>query len=182
MEISPTRLAEVLVIQPKVFEDARGFFMETYQQERYQEAGIAARFVQDNHSGSRQGVLRGLHYQVHQSQAKLVQVVVGQVFDVAVDVRRSSPTFGQWVGIILSAQNRRQMWIPSGFAHGYYVLSEWAEITYKTSAFYALQWERTLLWNDPALNIAWPLQEGRAPVVSAKDAAGLPLDRAELFD
>jgi dTDP-4-dehydrorhamnose 3,5-epimerase len=182
MQFMPTEIPEVVIIEPKGFGDERGFFMETYRQERFIEAGIAARFVQDNHSGSRQGVLRGLHYQIKQPQGKLFRVVVGEVFDVAVDIRRSSPTFGRWVGAVLSAQNRRQIWVPPGFAHGFYVLSEWAEILYKVSDYYAPQWERTLLWNDPVIGIEWPLLSGLPPALSPKDLQGLPLDQAELFD
>jgi dTDP-4-dehydrorhamnose 3,5-epimerase len=138
--------------------------------------------VQDNHSGSRQGVLRGLHYQIRQPQHKLVSVVAGKVFDVAVDIRRSSPTFGRWVGVVLCAEDRRQLWVPAGFAHGFYVLSDWAEVLYKVTDFYSPAGERTLLWNDPRLAIAWPLVNGHPPVLSPKDAVGLPLAAAELFD
>jgi dTDP-4-dehydrorhamnose 3,5-epimerase len=182
MQFMPTGIPEVVIIEPKVFGDERGFFMETYRQESFSQAGITARFVQDNHSGSRQGVLRGLHYQIRQPQGKLFRVVLGEVFDVAVDIRRSSPTFGRWAGAILSAGNRRQIWVPPGFAHGFYVLSEWAEIFYKVSDYYAPQWERTLLWNDPAIGIEWPLLPGSPPALSPKDLQGLPLDQAELFD
>ncbi len=165
-----------------MFGDARGFFMETYQAQRFAEAGICADFVQDNHSGSRQGILRGLHYQIRQAQGKLFRVVVGEVFDVAVDIRRSSPTFGRWVGVTLSAENHRQVWVPPGFAHGFYVLSDWAEVVYKTTDYYAPQWERSLLWNDPALGIDWPLVNAQPPLLSAKDAQGLPLSQAETFE
>ncbi|MCS6994163.1 MAG: dTDP-4-dehydrorhamnose 3,5-epimerase [Anaerolineales bacterium] len=173
-------IPDVLVLQPRVFEDERGFFLESYQKERFAAAGIPFEFVQDNHSLSRRGVLRGLHYQIRQAQGKLVRVIAGEVFDVAVDLRRSSPTFGKWMGINLSAQNKTMLWIPPGFAHGFYVLSEQAEVLYKTTDYYAPQWERTILWNDPALGIAWP--PGPAPIVSPKDAAGLPFLQAELFD
>lgn len=182
MDFRPTAIPEVILIQPKVFEDGRGFFLEVFHRSRFAAAGIEAEFVQDNHSGSRQGTLRGLHYQIRQPQGKLVRVIVGEVFDVAVDLRRSSPTFARWVGHILSAENRLQMWIPPGFAHGFYVLSPWAEVLYKTTDYYAPQWDRTLLWNDEELNIAWPLIEGRPPILSAKDAAGTPLRAAEVFD
>lgn len=182
MQFLTTAIPGVLIIEPKVFGDERGFFMETYQAQRFAEAGIQYSFVQDNHSGSHQGTLRGLHYQIRQPQAKLVRAVVGEIFDVVVDIRRSSPTFGQWVGVHLSAQNKRQVWVPTGFAHGYYVLSEWAEFLYKTSDFYAPQWERTLIWNDPRLNIAWPLVDGKPPSLSPKDAQGLPLDQIECFE
>jgi dTDP-4-dehydrorhamnose 3,5-epimerase len=182
VKATPTSIPDVLLIQPHVFEDARGFFMETFQERRYQELGLPGKFVQDNHSGSRQGILRGLHYQIRQPQGKLVRVVVGEIFDVSVDIRRSSPTFGQWVEVTLSDQNRNQVWVPPGFAHGFYVLSEWAEVIYKVTDFYAPEWERTLLWNDPAIGIRWPLVDGKPPVLSEKDANGKPLAEAELFD
>ena len=182
MQFLPTIIPDILIIEPKLFGDERGFFMETYREERYALEGIRATFVQDNHSGSRQGVLRGLHYQIKQPQGKLVRVVVGEVFDVAVDLRRGSPTFAHWVGVHLSAQNRRQVWVPPGFAHGIYVLSEWAELFYKTSDYYAPQWERTLLWNDPAVGIEWPLLPDVPVALSPKDLQGSPLDQAELFD
>jgi dTDP-4-dehydrorhamnose 3,5-epimerase len=180
MNFVTSNIPDVLIIQPRVFEDERGFFFESYQKQRFESLGIPFEFVQDNHSLSRQGVLRGLHYQIQQPQGKLVRVVSGEVFDVAVDIRRSSPTFGKWMGINLSAQNKTMLWIPPGFAHGFYVLSESAEVLYKASGYYAPQWERTLIWNDPALNIQWP--EGPSPVISSKDAAGLPLSQADLFD
>jgi len=182
MKFVPTMIPDILQIEPKVFGDDRGFFMETYQAKKFVDAGITATFVQDNHSGSRQGTLRGLHYQIKHPQAKLVRVIAGEVFDVAVDIRRSSPTFGQWAGVHLSAENKRQVWVPVGFAHGFYVLSEWAELIYKASDYYAPEWERTLLWNDPALGITWPLIEGKSPTLSAKDTRGTPLDQAELFE
>lgn len=182
MQFIPTDIPDVLLIEPKIFGDARGFFVETYQQERFHAAGIETRFVQDNHSGSRQGTLRGLHYQIQQPQAKLVSVAVGKIFDVAVDLRRSSPTFGRWVSTELSAENHRQIYLPVGFAHGFYVLSQWAELLYKASDFYAPQWERSLQWNDPALGIAWPLLENQPPLLSARDMQGLPLSQAELFN
>ena len=182
MQFTPTVIPDVFLIEPKVFGDERGFFMETYQAQRFAEAGITAVFVQDNHSGSAQGTLRGLHYQIRQPQAKLVRVVAGEVFDVAVDLRRSSPSFGRWVGTYLSAENKRQLWIPIGFAHGFYVLSEWAEVVYKASDFYLPQWERTLLWNDPTIGIDWPLINGAVPNLSPKDAQGMMLSEADLFD
>jgi dTDP-4-dehydrorhamnose 3,5-epimerase len=176
----PTAIPEVLVIEPAVFGDARGFFFESWNRRAFGEiVGRDVEFVQDNHSASARNVLRGLHYQVRQAQGKLVRVVAGEVFDVAVDLRRSSPTFGRWVGERLSAQNRRMMWVPEGFAHGFLVLSEAAEFLYKTTDYYAPEHERTLLWNDPSLAIVWPL-EG-APVLKPKDAAGLPLAQAETF-
>lgn len=173
----PTKIPDILLIEPQIFADERGFFMETYQARRFAQAGIRANFVQDNHSKSRQGTLRGLHYQVRQAQGKLLRVISGEIFDVAVDIRRSSPTFGKWVGEILSAQNKLQIWVPPGFAHGFYVVSEWAELVYKTTDFYAPQWERTIQWNDPDLAIDWPLC-GSAPILSAKDAHGTPFQTA----
>jgi dTDP-4-dehydrorhamnose 3,5-epimerase len=182
MKITPTALPDVLLIEPRVFGDARGFFMETYQAKVFAGAGIEANFVQDNHSGSQRGILRGLHYQIRQPQGKLVRVVVGAVYDVVVDLRRSSPTFGRWLGLELSAENKLQLWIPPGFAHGFYVTSEWAEFTYKTTDFYAPEWERTLLWNDSDLAITWPLLDGSLPALSAKDVKGTCIKDAELFD
>lgn len=182
MQFLPTTIPDVILIEPRVFGDERGFFLETYHAQRFAEAGIQVDFVQDNHSGSLRGTLRGLHYQIRQTQAKLVRVISGEIFDVAVDIRRSSPTFGQWVGVNLSAENKRQVWIPAGFAHGFYVLSEWAEIIYKASDFYAPQWECTLLWSDLQLGIQWPLIEELPLIISARDAQGLPLSEAKLFD
>jgi len=181
MNFIPTSIPDVLSIESKVFGDERGFFMETFQSAQFTEVGLPTCFVQDNHSGSRQGILRGLHYQIEQTQGKLVRVVAGEVFDVAVDLRRSSPTFGRWVGLFLSAQKKSQLWIPPGFAHGFYVASEWAEVLYKTTDFYAPQYERTLLWNDPALGITWPVPPGTCPTLSAKDTLGKTLAETELF-
>lgn len=181
-QFTSTQIPDVILIEPQVFGDQRGFFMETYQARHFAEAGIAYDFVQDNHSGSGQGVLRGLHYQIRQAQGKLVRVVAGEIFDVAVDLRRNSPTFGQWTGACLSAENKKIIWVPPGFAHGFYVLSEWAEFVYKVTDLYAPQWERTLLWNDPEIGVDWPLLEGRPPVLSAKDAQGLPLSQAETYE
>lgn len=182
MKLTPTSIPDVILVEPRIFGDARGFFMETYQAKVFAEAGIHAEFVQDNHSGSQKGILRGLHYQIHQTQGKLVRVVVGEVFDVAVDLRRSSPTFGKWVGVTLSAENKCALWVPPGFAHGFYVCSDWAEFTYKATDFYAPEWERTLLWNDPQIGVNWPLVDGQLPRLSAKDAVGTLLSEAELFD
>ncbi len=182
MKVLPTAIPEVLVIEPKVFGDARGFFYESFNQQAFNAAtGTNHHFVQDNHSKSSRGVLRGLHYQIQQAQGKLVRVVQGAVFDVAVDIRQSSPTFGQWVGVELSADNHRQLWVPPGFAHGFLVLSESAEFLYKTTDYYAPAHERCIAWNDPQLAIAWP-DIGMAPLLSAKDAAGLALAAAERFD
>ena len=181
MKIEALRIPEVLLITPKVFGDARGFFMESWNQRLFAEAGLDLHFVQDNHSRSQQGVLRGLHYQIHQPQGKLVRVVAGAVFDVAVDIRRSSPHFGQWVGATLSAENQRMLWVPPGFAHGFYVLSESADFLYKTTEFYAPEAERCVIWNDPDIAIDWPLPRGTTPLLASKDAAGLPLREAETF-
>lgn len=179
-----TRLAipDVVLIEPKVFGDARGFFFESFNQKAFNEAtGTNHQFVQDNHSRSAKGVLRGLHYQIQQPQGKLVRVVRGAVIDVAVDIRKSSPTFGQWVAEELSEDNHRQLWVPPGFAHGFVVLSEMAEFLYKTTDYYAPAFERCIAWDDPTLAIDWKLA-GRQPLLSAKDAQGLPLATAELFD
>ena len=182
MQFKPTSIPDVILIEPQVFGDQRGFFMETYQSRIFAEHGITARFLQDNHSGSQRGTLRGLHYQIRQTQGKLHRVVVGEIFDAAVDIRQSSPTFGKWVGEILSAENKRQLWVPPGFAHGFYVLSEWAELTYKTTDFYAPEWERTLLWNDPEIRIDWPILPGGEPILSTKDLNGTLFADLDLFD
>jgi dTDP-4-dehydrorhamnose 3,5-epimerase len=179
MKFTPTRLPEVVLVEPKVFEDERGSFMETWEAQKFAAAGLEARFVQDNHSVSRQWVLRGLHFQLRRPQGKLVRVIHGEVFDVAVDVRRSSPTFGQWVGMHLSAQNRRMLWVPPGFAHGFLTLSEQAEFVYKCTDFYDPASERTVLWNDAALRIEWPLPQGIEPRLAAKDASAPTLIHAE---
>lgn len=176
----PTKIPEVILIEPRVFLDSRGFFLESYQKKRFAEAGIKFDFVQDNHSQSEQGILRGLHYQIQQPQGKLVRVISGEIFDVAVDLRRSSPTFGKWVGDSLSSENRRMLWVPPGFAHGFVVTSTTAEVLYKATDYYAPQWERTIVWNDPTLNIVWPLKE-KVPILSAKDQAGKHFLEAEMF-
>jgi dTDP-4-dehydrorhamnose 3,5-epimerase len=181
MHIQATSIPEVLILEPKVFGDERGFFYESFNQRRFRElTGVGADFVQDNHSKSARNVLRGLHYQVRQPQGKLVRVVSGEVFDVAVDIRRNSPTFGKWAGVVLSAENKRQFWIPPGFAHGFVVTSESAEFLYKTTDYWAPEHERCLAWNDPAIGIEWPLDA--APVLSGKDQLGKLLADAELFD
>ncbi len=182
MLIKSSDIPDVKIIEPRIFSDERGFFLETYHAQRYAEAGIPDKFVQDNHSGSRQGTLRGLHYQIRRAQGKLIQVVVGEIFDVVVDLRRSSPTFGRWLGTLLTAQNKLQLWIPQGFAHGFYVVSEWAEVTYKTTDYYAPEWERTLLWNDPELKIDWQIPPNTQPIVSAKDQQGKLFREADVFD
>jgi dTDP-4-dehydrorhamnose 3,5-epimerase len=181
MQISKTSIPEILILEPKVFGDERGFFMETYQARQFMDMGLPTQFVQDNHSGSRLGILRGLHYQIRQAQGKLVRVISGEVFDVAVDLRKTSPTFGKWVGATLSAQNKHLIWIPAGFAHGFYVLSDWAEIVYKTTDYYAPEWERSILWNDPELGIEWPLINQEPPNLSAKDANGVLFKDAETY-
>ena len=182
MKATPTAIADVLRIEPKVFGDDRGFFFESYNQRAFREAtGVELDFVQDNHSKSARGVLRGLHYQIRQAQGKLVRVVAGEVFDVAVDLRRGSKTFGRWVGEVLSADNKRQLWIPAGMAHGFVVLSESAEFLYKTTDYWAPEFERCIAWNDPTLAIAWPELDA-APLLSGKDAKGVAFAEAELFE
>lgn len=180
MKVTPTAIAGVLVIEPRVFGDARGFFYESFNQKAFNEAaGLALNFVQDNHSRSGKGVLRGLHYQIGQPQGKLVRVVRGAVFDVAVDIRRRSPTFGQWVGVELTEDNHKQLWLPPGFAHGFVVTGDSADFLYKTTDYYAPQHERCIAWNDPAIGIEWP--PGIEPQLSAKDLLGQPLAAAEVF-
>lgn len=181
MKVTPLALPDVLLIEPKVFGDERGFFFESFNQAKFEGAiGKKVSFVQDNHSRSVKNVLRGLHYQIQQPQGKLVRVVVGEVFDVAVDIRKSSPTFGQWVGEILSAENKKQMWVPEGFAHGFLVLSEVAELLYKTTDYYAPQYERCIAWDDLDINIKWPIQAD--PALSNKDQQGAALKTAEVFN
>jgi len=180
MNIVRTDIPDVLIIEPKVFGDSRGFFFESFNPRQFEQlTGFVPNFVQDNHSRSARGVLRGLHYQIQQPQGKLVRVIAGDVFDVCVDMRRSSPTFGKSVCVSLSAENHRQLWIPPGFAHGFLVTSESADFVYKTTDYYAPEHERALLWNDPTLAITWPLQG--EPLLSAKDKAGIPLAQAETF-
>jgi dTDP-4-dehydrorhamnose 3,5-epimerase len=181
MTITPTKIPDVFIIEPKVFGDERGFFFESFNQKNFTEkTGITSEFVQDNHSRSVQGVLRGLHYQIQHTQGKLLRVIAGEIFDVAVDMRKSSPTFGEWVGCILSAENKRQFWVPPGFAHGFLVTSDIAEVLYKTTDYYAPNYERSLLWNDPDVGIDWPLN-GITPILSVKDQEGQPLKTAEFF-
>jgi dTDP-4-dehydrorhamnose 3,5-epimerase len=180
MKVTPTAIPDVLVVESRVFGDDRGFFYESFNARKFKElTGLEPNFVQDNHSRSARHVLRGLHYQIRQPQGKLIRVVTGEVFDVAVDIRKGSPTFGQWVGHTLSAENKHQLWIPVGFAHGFLVLSDYAEFLYKTTDYWATEHERCIAWNDPDLAIRWPL-EG-APILSAKDAKGTALARAEVF-
>jgi len=180
MNVIQTNISDVLIVEPKVFADARGFFYESFNKKLMQAAGITGDFVQDNHSHSIKNVLRGLHYQIKQPQGKLIRATVGEIFDVAVDIRRRSPTFGKWVGFNLSEQNRRMAWIPPGFAHGFLVLSEHAEVLYKTTDYWAPQFERTIVWNDGSLGITWPIQGD--PQLSAKDIAGVTIDEAEVFE
>ena len=180
MKVTPTSIPSVLIIEPKVFGDTRGFFFESFNQLAFNQAtGLDVNFVQDNHSRSSKGVLRGLHYQIQQPQGKLVRVVRGSVLDVTVDLRKSSPTFGQWVGVELTEDNNRQLWIPPGFAHGFYVLSDSADFLYKTTDYYAPEFECSLIWNDPTIGIEWPLNT--QPIISAKDAQGKKLADAEVF-
>jgi len=178
MQIITTPIPDVLVLEPRVFGDERGFFFESWNQREFARLGLPAHFVQDNHSKSARGILRGLHYQTQQVQGKLVRVVAGEVFDVAVDMRRDSPTLGRWAGALLSAANRRMMWIPPGFAHGFYVTADSAEFVYKCTDFYAPEHEVALRWDDPAIGIPWPLVDGQPPLLSAKDAAGLSFAEA----
>ena len=184
MNIIPTDIPDVVIIEPRVFGDERGFFFESYNEQAFADkAGITLKFVQDNHSRSVKGVLRGLHYQIQQTQGKLVRATVGAVYDVAVDIRKSSPTFGQWVGCILSAEHKKQLWVPPGFAHGFVVVSDVAEVLYKATDFYAPQHERSILWNDPAIGIEWPMHMmGDTDVIlSQKDQVGTLLQDAEVF-
>jgi len=181
LKFLPTPIPGILIVEPRVFPDHRGFFLESYQKQSFADAGIHVDFVQDNHSKSCQGVLRGLHYQIRQPQGKLLRVVAGEIFDVALDIRKNSSTFGKWFGTYLSAENKQMLWVPPGFAHGFYVTSPEAELLYKTTDYYAPSWERTILWNDPALDIDWPLQ-GEAPILSPKDESGSLLADAELYE
>ena len=181
MKVTPTALPEVLIIEPRVFGDQRGFFYESFNQTAFNSAtALDAKFVQDNHSRSTKGVLRGLHYQIQQPQGKLVRVVRGAVFDVAVDIRKSSVNFGRWVGVELTEENNRQLWVPAGFAHGFLVTSDTADFLYKTTDYYAPEFERCVAWNDPAIGVEWPL-DGDAPQLSAKDQAGALLVDAQVF-
>jgi dTDP-4-dehydrorhamnose 3,5-epimerase len=181
MKAIATKIPDVLILEPKVFGDERGFFFESFRRSAFHElTGVDTDFVQDNHSRSAKNVLRGLHYQIQQPQGKLVRVVSGEIYDVVVDIRRHSPTFGCWDGVYLSAENKRQLWVPVGFAHGFVVVSDYAEVLYKTTDYWAPQHERSIAWNDPQLGINWPLSD--EPLLSAKDSSGVPLAQAELFD
>ena len=181
MQFIATDIPGLIIIEPKVFGDARGFFMETHNERAFRDAGIDVRFVQDNYSRSSRNVLRGLHYQIKQPQGKLVRCVAGSVYDVVLDIRRGSPTFGRWLGFELSAENKRMVWVPPGFAHGFMVTSDTAEFTYKVTDFWAPEHERSVQWNDPALAITWPLG-GTQPTLSKKDAEGIPLAQAQVFE
>ena len=184
MQATPLVIPDVILLEPKVFGDERGYFLESYSERTFQQLGLPTRFVQDNHSKSIRSVLRGLHYQVEMPQGKLIRALQGEIFDVAVDLRRSSPTFGKWVGEILNDSNRRMLWIPPGFAHGFLVLSDTAEVAYKASEFYAPQQERSLLWDDQQVGIEWPLHliEVSGPILSAKDVAGARLSDADTYE
>jgi dTDP-4-dehydrorhamnose 3,5-epimerase len=182
MKFSATDLSEVMLIIPEAHLDQRGFFMETYAAREFERAGISASFVQDNHTQSAKGVLRGLHFQIRAPQGKLVRVVRGEIFDAAVDLRRRSPTFGRWVGEHLSSDNRHMLWIPPGFAHGFLALTEWAEVIYKVTDYYSPEWERTLKWDDPTVGVRWPLPQGESPILSSKDTRGRSLDELEVYD
>ena len=181
MNFTATQIPDVIVIDPVVFEDARGFLMETWQSERFSDAGIEANFVQDVHSRSANGVLRGLHYQVEHAQGKLIRVIRGELFDVAVDLRKSSPTFGQWVSETLSAGNRRLIWVPPGFAHGFMVLSDFAEIEYRMTDYHSPEHGRTIHWDDPDIGIEWPLLDGQKPLLSEKDEDAVSFEDAEVY-
>jgi dTDP-4-dehydrorhamnose 3,5-epimerase len=181
MNVIPTHIPDVLIIEPRIFGDDRGFFFESYNEKSFAEkTGISPKFVQDNHSLSTKNVLRGLHYQIQETQGKLVRVIAGEVLDIAVDIRRSSPTFGQWASCLLSGENKRQFWVPEGFAHGFVVLSDSAEFLYKTTNYYAPQYDRVILWNDPDLGVDWQLKD--EPILSDKDKAGKRFKEADLFD
>jgi len=182
MQIIDTKLDSVKIIEPNVFGDDRGFFLESWNRQSFEDNGLPGSFVQDNHSRSSQGVLRGLHYQLKNPQGKLVRVTQGEVYDVAVDMRRSSSQFGQWVGVLLSESNKRQLWVPPGFAHGFYVVSASADFQYKCTDYYAPEFERSLLWNDESVGIEWPVIEGTAPKLAAKDEAGKPLEQCDTYD
>jgi dTDP-4-dehydrorhamnose 3,5-epimerase len=181
LNFKPTKIPDVILIEPHIFQDERGVFFESYQKQLFSKAGIHETFVQDNHSKSHHGILRGLHYQVQQTQGKLIRVIAGEIFDVAVDLRKSSPTFGVWAGEYLSSENKNMLWIPAGFAHGFYVTSPEAEVLYKTTDYYAPQWERTIQWDDPTIHIDWPLRR-TAPILSSRDSAGRPFLGAEVFE
>lgn len=176
------QIQDIILIKPELFSDQRGYFLETYREDKFIQAGIKLNILQQNQSGSKKGILRGLHYQIKHSQGKLIRSIRGEIFDVAVDLRKSSKTFGKWQGVYLNEDNKYQLWIPPGFAHGYYVISDWAEIVYATSDVYAPRYERTLIWNDPHIGIKWPFNKDENPLLSEKDKYGVRLDVAELFE
>ena len=182
MKIQPLSIKDVILIEMDIFEDERGFFLESYNKRAFEDASLPTEFVQDNCSGSQRGVLRGLHYQIQNAQGKLIGVNAGEIFDVAVDLRRKSPTFGKWTGSRLNSHNKSQLWVPAGFGHGFYVLSDWAEIRYKTTDFYSPESERTILWNDPSIGINWPIHEGGGPFLSEKDKNAVYLSEAEIYN
>lgn len=182
MEVKALAISGPLLLRPEVYTDERGYFFESYNDKSFKDIGIYEKFVQDNRSGSKFNTLRGLHYQIRQPQGKLISVLQGEIFDVAVDLRKSSRSFGSWIGMKLSSEGHERLWIPVGFAHGFLVLSEWADVMYKVTDYYAPDWERTLMWNDPEIGIEWPLHDGERPFLSAKDAQGVTLDQADLFD
>lgn len=181
MKYYPTRIPDVIQIKTKIYQDKRGHFFETYREREFENNGIRVRFVQENHSKSKAGVLRGLHYQIQKPQGKLIRVVTGEIYDVAVDLRKSSPTFGDHVGLMLSGQKGDQLWVPPGFAHGFYVLSDSAEISYKVTSYYAPEYERTVRWNDPTLDIQWPIKATGHPILSEKDSQGDSFEAAEVY-
>jgi len=181
MDFLKTKIKDVIIIFPNIFSDERGFFLETYREDIFFRQGIGPKFVQDNHSASQKGVLRGLHYQIKQAQGKLVRVISGEIYDVVLDLRKSSKSFGQWVGFFLSSELKQQLWVPPGFAHGFFVVSDLAEVSYKTTDYYAPNFERTILWNDPELKISWPLTIGQKPMVSLKDEKGIYFSNADYY-
>ncbi len=182
MKYTQLNIPDIVLIEPQVFGDHRGFFMETFREDEFKKNVVPAAFVQDNHSKSTRGILRGLHYQIKQPQGKLVRVISGEVFDVAVDIRKASPFFGKWTGAVLSAENKKMFWVPPGFAHGFYVLSNEAEFTYKCTAYYAPEHERSIRWDDPSIAIDWPILPGAFPILSQKDEEGFTLENAEVFE
>jgi len=182
MIVEELSLSGLVAIKPKIFEDERGFFYESFHQEKFMRNGIEVNIAQQNHSGSKKNILRGLHYQIKNSQGKLVRVIKGQIYDVAVDLRKSSSTFGKWESIILNEDNKKLLWVPSGFAHGFLVMSDWAEVEYSTSDFYSPEHERTIIWNDPDLNIQWPFPAGEQPILSDKDSQGKLFKDAEIYE
>ncbi len=181
MKFINTEIPDVILFEPTIFGDQRGYFMETFHIKKFEDAGLPGHFLQQNQSGSSQGILRGLHYQIKQPQGKLVRVISGEIFDVAVDIRKSSPTFGKWVGYLLSSENKKGLWVPPGFAHGFYVMSEYAEVFYNATDVYAPEYERSLIWNDPTVGIDWPLVNNQKPILSAKDELGKPLMEIETY-